>query len=143
MLINDRRGIVLQSHFRRADGMKDGRSDIAGGPGKGGIAVIDRWPWKILLRTKTAKRLLLHQTASNPNRIGGDASILVGRKIVRCDHWFRRRVSRPQAHGAAGRRAKIAGCNRDRWKAMQRITKLIEGERLTVKLDVWAVEVER
>src|SRR4029077_5899437 len=143
MAINDRQGIVIHSHFRRADGMKDRRSNIAGGPGKGGLAVIDRWPWKILLRTKKAERLLLHQTASDPNRVRGDASILVGRKIVRCDHRFRRRVSRAQANGAAGRRAKIAGCNRDRWKAMQRITKLIEGERLTVKLDVWAVEVER
>src|ERR1700756_208131 len=126
MVINDRQGIMLQSHFCRADGMKDRRSNIAGGSGKGGLAVIDRWPRKVLLRTKKAKRILLHQTASDPNCISCDASILVGRKVVRCDHRFRRRVSRAQANGAAGRWAKIAGCNRDRWKAMQRITKLIE-----------------
>ena len=123
--------------------MKDRRSDIAGGPGKSGLAVIDRRPWEILLGPKAAERLLLHQTASNADRVGCDASILVGRKIVRCDNRFRQRIGGAQADGAAGRRPKIAGRNRDRWKAMQRIAKLIERERLDVKLDVCAIEVER
>src|SRR5258705_7643409 len=123
--------------------MKDRRSDITGGLGKGSLAVVDRRPRNILLRTKATERLLLHQATSNADRIGCDASILVGRKIIRCDDRFRRGVRRAQANGAAGRRPEIAGRNGNRREAMQRIPKPIEREWLDVKLDVCAIEVWR
>src|SRR6267142_1825490 len=143
MLINDRQRIVLQSHLRRADRVKDRRSDIAGGLGEISVAVTNRRPWNIFLWTKTTEHLLFHQTASDADRIGCDAPIFIGRKIVRCDNRFRQRVSRAKADGAAGRRPEIAGRKSDRWEAMQRIPKPIKREWLDVKLDVWAVEVRR
>src|ERR1700704_5619095 len=141
MLINDRQRIVLQAHFRCADRVKDRRSDIAGGLGKISVVVANRRPRNILLRTKAAKRILLHQTAGNADCVSCDAPVLAGRKIVRCDKRLRQGIGGAQADGTAGRRLKIASRNRDRWKAMQRLAKFIEGERLDVKLDVGASEV--
>src|SRR5882672_7848780 len=99
---------MFYSHFRCADRMKDRRSDVAGGLGEISFVVTDRRPWKILLRTKTTERLLLHQTTGHADRIGCDTSIRVGRKIVRRDDGFRQRVSGAKADGAARRRPEIA-----------------------------------
>ena len=70
------------------------RSDITGGFGESRFAVIDRWPRKVLLGMKSKQGLLLHQPACNTDRVSSDATIFVGRKIIRCDDGLRRRICR-------------------------------------------------
>jgi len=89
----------------------------------------------VLLRTKTKQRFLLHQTASDPNRIGCDTSILVVEDSSGIIGFVKGLAERNRmVPRDVGRRLQaatvIAG------KRCNGITEFIERERLDVKLNV-------
>ena len=71
--------------------------------------------------------------------IGGDAAVLVGRKVVRRDRRRRGRIGRAQAQPAAAGRLEVADARGESGKPVQRLAEAVERQRLHVELDVGAV----
>ena len=117
-------------------GMEDRGADVAGGLGERGVVVADRGPGRIFLRPEGLQRRLAHQAAGDADGVGGDAAVLVGREIVGRDDRLGGGIGRAQPDRAARGRAQVAGADRDRREAMQRLAELVERQRLDVELDV-------
>ena len=135
-LIDDRQRIAGRAHPGGADRMKDRGADIAGGFRQRGIVVADRRARQEFLGMIGRKRRLLHQPARGADRVGGDLAVFVGRKVVRRDRRRLIDLRGANPHRAAGGRLQIAGADRDRGKAVQRVAELVERQRLHVKLDI-------
>ena len=83
-LVDHRHRIAGAAHLGGADRMEDGGADVARGLDQRRVVVADRpAPGRYSTGSNVGERRLRHDPARDPDRIGGDAAILVGRKIVR------------------------------------------------------------
>ena len=85
------------------------------------------------------ERRLRHDPARDPDRVDGDAAVLVGRQIIRLDHRLVGGIGGAQPHEAAARRLQVAHAGGEGRKFVQRIAELVERQRLHVELDVGAL----
>ncbi len=72
--------------------------------------------------------------AREPDRIGGDAAVLLLAEVIGLYPRLRARIGARGVHEASARGPQIADAERDRGEVVQRIAELVERERLDMEL---------
>ena len=95
-------------------------------------------PGQIFLGPEARERRRRGDAAREPDRIDGDAPVLVGREIVRPDRRRGARIgARPRGIEPRLVGLQVADAERDGGKGVQRLAEPVERQRLDVELDDW------